>query len=144
MFSGEIPKQTMRRLKNYLPITLFIPYIIYSSFDNKPGTLNVIIYFIVIVFVFAFFEILDRTRENRVDKWDSVKSTKVSFGLRYGLIFGLPLSIIFTLSLVQMTSIIILIFLVIIPITLLFVWLGINEWNQCYKLFLENKYSTRL
>lgn len=130
----------MRRFNRYIPLIFFIPYLWFSNFNSKPATLNVLVLFAVIILIIGFFEILDRTRVTRSGKWNLTKSTKTKFALSYAFFIGLPISILLDFSIYGKAGLLTSFFFINLPVTFLFGWIGINEWNQLYKIYLDKKY----
>lgn len=130
----------MKKYYRYLPLIFFTPYLWFSNFDSKPGTLNLMILFAVIILILAFFEILDRTRNTRSAKWISAKSSKANYSIKFALLFGFPLSLLLDLSLSGKAGVLAAVSFINLPVIILFGWIGINEWNQLYKMYLDKKY----
>jgi hypothetical protein len=98
------------------------------------------ILFAVIILILAFFEILDRTRNTRSAKWISTKSSKANYSIKFALLIGFPLSLLLDLSLSGKTGVLVVLSFINLPVIILFGWIGINEWNQLYKMYLDKKY----
>jgi hypothetical protein len=134
----------MKKAK-YIVLALFVlPLIIKTFINDEPVSIEVIGVVAVISLIIIFFDVLEKTRKIRTARWIEIKGNKKRNAVIFAAAFGLPLSLILSFVLSDKMNFIQVIFFLIIPVTLIFAWTGANEWNQCYKIFLEKKYSTKL
>ncbi len=134
----------MKKIK-YIALAVFIiPIIISLLINDKPVQLGIIGIVAVISFIILFPDLLEKTRPVRTARWMEIKGSKKRNAALYAITFGFPISLILCFILSNKMYLFEHIVFIIIPVTLMFGWIGANEWNQCYKIFLEKKYSTKL
>jgi hypothetical protein len=134
----------MKKAK-YIVLALFVlPLVMQTFINDEPVSVEVIGVVAVISLIIIFFDILEKTRQTRTARWIEIKGNKKRNAVIYSATFGFPLSLILSFTLSNKMNLIQEIIFIIIPVTLMFAWIGANEWNQCYKIFLEKKYSTKL
>jgi hypothetical protein len=134
----------MKNIK-YIVLALFVlPLIIKVFIYNEPLAIELIGVVAVISLIIIFVDVLERTRMIRIKRWIEIKGSKKKNAIIFSAAFGLPLSFILCFTLSNKMNLVEEIILIILPVTLMFGWIGANEWNQCYKIFLEKKYSTKL
>jgi len=134
----------MKKINYTLLLFFALPVLYKLIFEPDPMPLNLVGITAVIILIILLFELLERTRVKRVNKWTNVKGSRIKSALFFSALIGIPISVIISLLISISPSITDSLLFIILPITIMFGFIGSNEWSLCYKLFLENKYSTKL
>ncbi|MBU1094851.1 MAG: hypothetical protein CVV23_15870 [Ignavibacteriae bacterium HGW-Ignavibacteriae-2] len=134
----------MEKYKKYWPffililfLTLFVPVkesIGYSWF-------SLLIIFVGIILLFEFIE---KSRVNRTKKWSAGQPNKLLHIIKFSLGFGLPLAIIIVLLIYDNAEPLNLAVFIMIPLIVIFGWIGLLDWRNCNKIYLEQKYKVDL
>jgi hypothetical protein len=98
----------------------------------------------LIVLIFVMFEYLERSRDKRIKNLIPTNKNKVFHIVKYGALIGLPISLMISIIIINQSTIIYSVIFIIIPLTLLFSWIGLIDWKECYKRQLEQKYFVKL
>lgn len=133
----------MKKNEKFLSLVFFLPIFLYIIYDPNPIQTEIIGILGILLVVVMFFEILDRNRDKRIGEWEKFQESKFQHAVKFSLLIGLPLSLLLSLLIISKSNFIHSLVFIIIPITFLFGWIGAWDWQQCYKLYLEKKYSNK-
>lgn len=134
----------MKALKKYSPfaITVLILIMLYSI----PRTINyewlgLVFLFVGIILLFEYFE---KSRPDRIKKWNVKRPNKIIHILKYSLLFGLTISLIITFLIHKKAELLNIILIIYLPMIVVFGWIGLLDWQYCNKEFLEKKFKVNL
>jgi len=131
-------------IKKYGPF--FIPIVLLTvAFPREENISNewlgLVILFIGIIIL---FELIERSRVKRTDKWKSNRPSKLVQMLKFSIFLGLPLSVIIIFIIHNKADLFFSILFISIPLIIIFGWIGILDWQSCEKHILEEKYNVTL
>ncbi len=134
----------MEKLKKYLPFFIVMVFLILflpSKETINKEWLGIVILFIGIILLFEFIE---NSRLKRMKKWSSQPPSKLAHVIKFSLFFGLPISLTISFLIYSKAEITYLILFIVIPLTIIFGWIGFLDWQSCDRKFLEEKYNVDL
>ena len=69
---------------------------------------------------------------------------KISHILKFAFLLGMPISAIISLIILDQSIFYNSVIFIVIPVTIIFGWFGLFDWDECNKKRLEQKYSVKL
>ena len=136
----------MDNYKKYFPF--FIPAIAVALSDHSQddGTINIewIGILILIIGIILLFELIEKSRVNRLKKWENKPPSKLTQMLKFSLFLGLPLSAIIIFIIHNKADFFYSVLFIALPLVLIFGWIGLLDWRSCKKIGLVEKYDVDL
>ena len=118
--------------------------LIHVIFRMESFNLGFVMLLALFVLLFVMFEYLGKSRDKRMKKIIPTNKNKLIYIIKFSLLIGLPISLIIAIVIINQSAFINSVIFIIVPLTLLFGWVGLIDWNECYKKQLEQKYSVKL
>ena len=131
-------------MKKYYPLIFLLPMLIHVIFRMESFNLGFVMLLALFVLLFVMFEYLGKSRDKRMKKIIPTNKNKLIYIIKFSLLIGLPISLIIAIVIINQSAFINSVIFIIVPLTLLFGWVGLIDWNECYKKQLEQKYSVKL
>lgn len=131
-------------MKKYYPLIFILPFLVNQIYQPNSSRLEFLNILVFVVLIFVLFEYLDRSRDKRIEKLIPTNKNKVVHIIKYGALIGLLISFIINVIIINHSTFIHSVIFIIIPLTLLFSWIGLIDWKECYKKQLEQKYFVKL
>ncbi len=129
----------MKLIKKYLPLLLggFILAGGLYPLHISAEWIGLVAVFIVIILI---FEAVEDSRIRRIKRRHFNSSKKIEHILKFSLFIGLPLSIILIFLIHKKAELLFSILFILVPLTIIFGWIGFLDWQKCNQLSLEEKY----
>ncbi|GAB6283488.1 MAG: hypothetical protein STSR0008_22610 [Ignavibacterium sp.] len=131
----------MKKYQQYAPFLILILFLTSFVLDRKPVTLEWIGLVVLFIGIILLFNVIERRRKDRIEKWNIKRPSKSSYILKFSLYFGLPISFVISFLIYDKAEIHLLIMLITIPLLIIFGWIGYLEWKNCYEEYLRKKYE---
>ena len=131
----------MKKYQQYLPYLIIVIFLSLPGLTEKThislAWIGIVILIIAIILLFEFFE---KSRIKRIKKWSKDKPSKHLHMIRYSLYYALPISLIIGLLIYKQAQILYLVMFIVIPLILIFGWIGYLDWQKCQEEYLSKKY----
>ena len=130
----------MKLVKKYLPfaVGIFILGGAFYPFHISYEWIGLVILFLIIILL---FELIEETRVKRIKRWNLSVPGLLSHSLKFILFFGLPVVVIIIYLIHNKAQLIYSILFILVPLILIFGWIGYLDWQYCNKLYLQEKYK---
>jgi hypothetical protein len=132
----------MENNQKYLPLIFILPIFFRWFIDPQPKSLayiGIVLVFLVVILLFVYLEI---TMKKRIQNISRYNNRRFLYTTKFSLLYGLPISVCLAFILSQKVHILYSIIFIVLPLVILFGWVGFNDWNECQKKHLEMKYSS--
>lgn len=134
----------MKNKNDFLPLIMFAPFIAMTIMNSKGINLRwlgIVGIFLTIITINIFLEKSRKNRSNRLEEKSSGKGLHI---LKFIIFIGVPISILLSLLIISKAEIISLIIFLIIPVNMMFGWIGYDDWKKCKNIYLSVKYKTNI
>lgn len=131
----------MKRYRKYAPYIILISFLVIFIPRNKPVSLEWLGIVAVIIGIIFLLEFIEKSRDKRIEKWISLRPNKILYMLRYCIFYGLPAALIIGALIYDKATIQNLALFILLPLLLIFGWIGHLEWQKCYEESLLIKYK---
>ncbi len=132
----------MENKNKYIPFIFFVPLLVRLIFNPPPLNMMVVGIFVILFLLFALFFFLEKSMKKRVVQFERIKNKQIAYSLKFSLLYGLPLSLLLTWFLSYEAKILYTIVFVVLPMVVMFGWVGFMDWKECQKKYFESKYSS--
>ena len=131
----------MKKYQQYLPYLILVIFLSLSVLTDKThislAWIGIVILFIAIILLFEFIE---KSRTKRIKKWSEEIPSKQLHMIKYSIYYGLPISLIISLLIYNKAKLFYLVIFIVIPLILIFGWIGYMDWQKCQEEYLSKKY----
>lgn len=123
-------------------LVILFPIAISPNFDSfNWAWLGLVGLFIAIILI---FEKVETSRIKRSLNWKIKSSSKLIHMVKFSLFFGLPISAIIYVLIYNKAELLTTVLFILIPLLIVFGWIGSNDYDKCQKIYLNEKYDTEL
>ncbi len=91
--------------------------------------------------IILLFEVVEESRPKRIKRWSANPKGKFSHMMKFSLFLGLPISIIIMYLIRGKAQLFFSALFILLPVVLIFAWIGFLDWQACIKLSLQEKYK---
>jgi hypothetical protein len=136
----------MKKHRKYARYIIFMVFLVLFVPNRKPVSLEWFGLLALFIAVIILFEFIEKSRKNRIKKWGELnkRPSKTSYISKFSFLYGLPISLIISLLIYSKSSPISLLIFIILPLILLFGWIGQLEWQKSYEEAISEKYKNHV